>query len=191
MHATTITAETTVSTQGCLEFASLYQHPLLEEPPTSSACADERRQYMMMARKAQNLCLECPLMKQCLYNAVVNHDVAGFVAGTTANQRRDMRNKLGITVAPEDFDTLAGVTARHRQVDHDEVVRLRHANPHESLETLAHRLGCSLSTVKRHLRKHRAEAGKPAPKKPAKPTMAEVIAVYRALVAPIQQRRAA
>ncbi|WP_051215606.1 WhiB family transcriptional regulator [Granulicoccus phenolivorans] len=191
MHPTTIAAETNSSTQGCLEFASLYQHPLLEEPLTSSACADDRRQYMMMTRKAQNLCLECPLMTQCLYDAVVNHDVAGFVAGTTPQQRKEMRAKLGITVAPEDFDTLAGVTARHRQVDHDEVVRLRHANPHESLETLAHRLGCSLSTVKRHLRKHRAEADKPAPKKPAKPALAEVLAVYRAMVAPSHQRRAA
>ena len=48
---------------------------------------------------------------------------------------------------PENFDTLAGVTGRHHQVNHSEVVRLRHAKPDESLEMLAHRLGCSLSTV--------------------------------------------
>ena len=83
------------------------------------------------------------------------HDVAGYVGGTTPAQRARIRGRLRITVAPEDFDTLAGVTGGHRQVDHDEVVRLRHAHPDESLETLAHRLGCSLSTVKRHLRRER------------------------------------
>ncbi|NNG19729.1 transcription factor WhiB [Naumannella sp. ID2617S] len=168
------------ATQGCLENADLYQHPLLEEPPSASAPADQRRQHMMMTRKAENLCVECPIMTQCLYNAVVKYDVSGFVAGTTARQRSEIRARLGITVTPEDFDTLAGVTARHRQVDHDEVVRLRNANPHESLETLAHRLGCSLSTVKRHLRRHRNEAAQQAPaEKKRVPTMAEVMTAYR------------
>jgi hypothetical protein len=46
---------------------------------------------------------------------------------------------LDITVEPEDFDGLAGVIRRHRQVNHSEVVRLRNANPNESLETLAQR----------------------------------------------------
>ena len=50
---------------------------------------------------------------------------------------------------PVNFDTLAGVTGRHHQVNHSEVVRLRHAKPDESLEMLAHRLGCYLSTVKK------------------------------------------
>lgn len=178
--------------RGCLDNADLFQHPLLEEPPTASAPADERRQHLMMTRKAENLCIECPIMTQCLYNAVVRYDVAGYVAGTTVRQRNEIRARLGITVAPEDFDTLAGVTARHRQVDHDEVVRLRNANPHESLETLAHRLGCSLSTVKRHLRRHRHEAATkaPAPKKHT-PTMTEVLTAYREVTRGIPARRAA
>lgn len=175
-HATATRTQTAV--HGCIDNADLYQHPLLEEPPTASAPADQRRQHMMLARKAENLCLECPLMQQCLYNAVVKHDVAGFVAGTTERQRQEMRNRLRITVQAEDFDTLAGVTARHRQVDHDEVVRLRNANPHESLETLAHRLGCSLSTVKRHLRKHRNESRQPAAAKRFVPSMQQVMQAY-------------
>jgi hypothetical protein len=72
-------------------------------------------------------------------------------------QRAQIRRRLDIAVEPEDFDVLTGVTGRHRQVNHSEVVRLRNANPHESLEMLAHRLGCSLSTVKRHLRRERRE----------------------------------
>ena len=58
---------------------------------------------------------------------------------------------------PEDFDSLAGVVGGQRTVDHDEVVRLRRAHPDESLERIARRLGCSLSTVKRHLRRERNE----------------------------------
>lgn len=185
------TDTTTMQARGCAEFSSLYQHPLMEEPPNTSAPADERRQHMMMVRKAENLCLECPLMVECLYNAVVHFDVAGYVAGTTTKQRQELRNRLGIRVDAEDFDTLAGVTARHRQVDHDEVVRLRNANPHESLETLAHRLGCSLSTVKRHLRKHRSLTQKPAPLPKPLPSREEVLNVYRQMLAPAPSRRAA
>ena len=140
---------------GCVEFASLFQHELMEEPPTTSAPAEDRRNYSLMERQAENLCAACPLMTQCLYHAVVKHDVSGYAAGTTKKQRTEIRHRLGIIVKPEDFDTLAGVTGHHRQVDHDEVIRLRNANPHESLETLATRMGCSLSTVKRHLRKAR------------------------------------
>lgn len=179
------------SAQGCHEFASLFQHPLLEEPPAASAPADQRRQHMMLTRKAENVCQTCPLLKQCLYNAVVRYDVAGYAAATTVRQRQEIRSRLGITVAPEDFDTLAGITARHRQVDHDEVVRLRNANPHESLETLAHRLGCSLSTVKRHLRRHRNEAHRPRVQPRPLPSMTEVLAAFRLVVAPASERRAA
>ena len=104
---------------------------------------------------AQTACQACPLVVDCLYRAVVEYDVAGYVAGTTPSQRAQIRHRLDITVEPENFDTLAGISGRHHQVNHSEVVRLRNANPDESLEMLAQRLGCSLSTVKRHLRRER------------------------------------
>lgn len=185
------TSRTDSATQGCHEFASLFQDPLLEDPPNASAPAEQRRQHMMLARKAENICHTCPLLQQCLFNAVVKFDVAGFVAGTSARQRAEIRHRLGITVNPEDFDTLAGITARHRQVDHDEVVRLRQANPHESLETLAHRIGCSLSTVKRHLRRHRNETAHPQTPERSLPSMRDVAVAYRQVVAPGTARRAA
>lgn len=190
MSSATFTSRTDASTQGCHASASLFQHPLLEDPPSASAPADQRRQHMMLTRKAQNICQTCPFLQQCLYNAVVKYDVAGFVAGTTARQRAEIRNRLGVSVTPEDFDTLAGITARHRQVDHDEVVRLRHANPHESLETLAHRLGCSLSTVKRHLRRHRNETQRPRTQPRPQPSMREVVAAFRHVAAPAERRAA-
>jgi hypothetical protein len=124
---------------------------------------------------AQAACHECPLIIDCLYRAVVEYDVAGYVAGTTAAQRAQIRRRLDVTVEPEDFDSLAGVTRRNRQLNHSEVVRLRNANPNESLETLAQRLGCSLSTVKRHLRRERRQ---PATRgATSKPSVADVIAV--------------
>ncbi len=174
----------------CVEFAALYQHPLVEEPTPASAAVEERRRSLMMTRKAQNLCAQCPNMQQCLYDAVVRYDVTGYAGGATGKQRQEIRSRLGIRVASEDYDTLAGVTAPHRQVDHDEVVRLRNANPDESLETIAMRLGCSLSTVKRHMRKARtaaAVATKPAPA--PLPEMDQVLDAYAAVVTESQPRK--
>jgi hypothetical protein len=161
---------------GCVEFASLFQNPLLEEPPAQGAPADVRRRYHHLARKAYAVCAACPLIDDCLYRSVVEVDVAGYAAATTPQQRSLIRARLKITVDPEDFDTLAGVTGRHRQVDHAEVVRLRHANPQDSLEDLARRLGCSLSTVKRHLRRERNNPALPPPRRPT-PSREQVRAV--------------
>ena len=159
----------------CIDLAAVFQDQLLEEPLPASAPGPVRRRQLALITTAQATCRECPLIIDCLYRAVVEYDVAGYVAGTTAAQRAQIRRRLDVTVEPEDFDSLAGVTRRNHQVNHSEVVRLRNANPHESLETLAQRLGCSLSTVKRHLRRERREpsARTAAPK----PIVAEVIAV--------------
>jgi AraC-like DNA-binding protein len=161
---------------GCVEFASLFQNPLLEEPRAHGAPADVRRRYDQLARKAYHVCAACPLIDECLYRSVVEFDVAGYAAATTPQQRALIRARLKITVDPEDFDTIAGVTGSHRQVDHAEVVRLRRANPQDSLEDLARRLGCSLSTVKRHLRRERNNPSPPAPRRPA-PSHEQVRAV--------------
>lgn len=169
----------TTSAPACVTTKDLFQDPLVEEPPTSSAPAATRRRYDGMVRRAESICNGCPLMASCLYDAVVKYDVDGFCGSTTRKERQEIRNLLGVTVTPEDFDTLAGVTARHRQVDHDEVVRLRNANPHESLEMLAHRLGCSLSTVKRHLRKARNQAKVTPIRKNHRPTVDQVLGAFR------------
>lgn len=165
----------------CLDNPELFQDPLLEEPPSTAAPASVRRRYSMLESKAQDLCQACPLLTDCLYRAVVDHNVSGIAGGTTERQRNEIRKRLRWSVQPEDFDTLAGVTGRHRQVDHDEVVRLRQANPHESLETLAQRLGCSLSTVKRHLRRARTEPRRPK-KTVSAPSMAAVLAASAAVI---------
>jgi hypothetical protein len=183
------------TTTGCVRFASLFQDPLLEEPPSSSAPAATRHQYNSLTQRAAAVCGSCPLQSSCLYEAVVEHDVNGYVAGTTQRQRTEIRRQLHITVEPEDFDTFAGATARNRPVDHDEVVRLRKANPDETLESIAQRLGCSLSTVKRHLRRERNAArdgARVASIRPTKPTVAKVMSVAAQVVTATRQvRRAA
>ncbi len=170
------------STPACVANTDLYQSPLLEEPNLANT-QEARRQQILMTRKAENLCLDCPMMVDCLYQAVVKHDVAGYAGGTTQRQRMEMRARLGVKVEPEDFDTFAGATGGH-QVDHQEVLRLRAANPTDSLESIAQRLGCSLSTVKRHLRKARRgeTVGRPAKLAPVPPSVEQVMTAYREVV---------
>lgn len=184
MHASSNTLAPSIAPArrpGCVEFAGLFQDPLIEDPPSSSSTIDERRTYALLNRQAQDVCAACPIVTDCLFRAVVEHDVSGYVAGTTARQRTAIRRRLRITVEPEDFDTLAGVVGRHRQIDHDEVVRLRNANPHESLETIARRLGCSLSTVKRHLRRERTTPSETRVAAP-RPTPTQVLAAAAEVV---------
>lgn len=176
-------------TSGCVTRADLFQHRLLEDPPAAASAA-ERRRAAALTSAASKVCGDCPIRNQCLYTAVIDHDVAGFVAGTTERDRLRIRRELGWRVEPENLDTMAGAFAANRQVDHDEIVRLRHANPHESLEVLAHRMGCSLSTVKRHLRRARQERARPTQRPTRiKPSMRRVLTAARRVLTP--QRQAA
>jgi Transcription factor WhiB len=177
--SSTITAE--IATARCVELASVFQDPLLEEPLLASAPGAVRRRQLGLMSAAQIACQACPLIVACLYRAVVEYDVAGYVAGTTPAQRAQIRHRLDITVEPENFDTLAGISGRHHQVNHSEVVRLRNANPDESLEMLAQRLGCSLSTVKRHLRRERREPSAETVT-PTQPTVNEVLTAAAVVV---------
>jgi hypothetical protein len=171
---TPITSSANRTTARCVELAAVFQDQLLEEPLSTGASAALRRRQLALITIARAACRECPLITDCLYRAVVEYDVAGYVAGTTPPQRALIRRRLDITVEPENFDTLAGVTRGNRQVNHSEVLRLRYANPHESLEQLAQRLGCSLSTVKRHLRRERREPSTRTDQ--PKPKVADVLA---------------
>ncbi len=175
---------------GCTARADVFQHRLLEEPPTSSAPRRTRERYDQLVREAKTVCAACPLFTDCLFNAVVEHDITGFAAGTTAAQRRSMRNLLDVDVQADDFDQLAGARGTRRPVSHEEVLRLRTQYPNDSLESLAMRLGCSLSTVKRHLR--RARRGQsPAAKAPRRrPTVEAVLDAFDAVTeTPCTSRR--
>lgn len=158
----------------CAAYPELFLDPALETEPVPSAAARVRRHHAALASAAAEVCASCPMLTACLYRAVAEVDVAGFVAGTTERQRSAIRAHLGIEVQPEDLDNLAGVVGGQRTIDHDEVIRLRKAHPEESLERIARRLGCSLSTVKRHLRKERKQpSGSSVPAK-TRPTQMDV-----------------
>lgn len=185
------TPQADATARGCVQRTDIFQDVLLEDPPTSLNAA-ERRATMKLTSQAAKICGACPLQNKCLYTAVVDHDVSGFVAGTTEKQRLKIRRALGWKVTPDNMDSLAGAFAQNRQVDHDEVVRLRMANPHESLEMLAHRMGCSLSTIKRHLRRHRQERTSPKPRQvKVKPSLRKVLTAAQQVLNPQTQRQAA
>lgn len=178
----TITTSERTEVLACVSAADIFQAPLLEEP-TGATSTEQRRRQAVLQRQAEELCLDCPLMVDCLYRAVVKHEVAGYCAGTTQRQRAEMRQRLGIRVDPEDFDVWAGANSGH-QVNHEEVLRLRAANPTASLDSIAQRLGCSLSTVKRHLRKARRgeTVGRPAKLKQVPPSVEQVMSAYADVV---------
>lgn len=142
-------------TTPCVEFSNIYLHPLLDESQSVSTQAN-RREQAMLRTQADKMCASCPLLAACLTDAVTKFDVAGFAAGTTRRQRQEIRSRLGISLDDDDFDSYAGVSSG-RQFDRAEIHRLRMANPTEPLSAIAARVGCSVSTVKRHLRRIEAE----------------------------------
>ncbi len=119
-------------------------------------------------------------MADCLYRAVVDCDVAGFVAGTTEAQRRAIRDRLGVRVTPEDLSSLLGVRDRHHPINGDDVLKARAAHPDESLRELANRFGCSVSSIKRHLRGQASSTPRATPR-PAtpRPRLHDVLVAFR------------
>lgn len=135
----------------CVRFSNVFLHPLMDESQSATTQANRREQAMLRSQ-AEKVCAECPLFEACLTDAVTKYNVSGFVAGTTRRQRQEIRNRLGVQVAEEDLDFYVGVSSG-RQFDRNEIYRMRNANPDEPLSAIAARVGCSVSTVKRHLRR--------------------------------------
>ena len=90
-----------------------------------------------------------------------------------------------VNIPVDDIDAFTGVQRPGAPIRQEDVVRLRKANPDSSLESIAMQLGCSLSTVKRHLRRARAGVTPGAVAPRPQPPMSEVLAAFRKL-----QRRA-
>ena len=145
----------------CATDLDLFLHPLLDEPPVKSTASKQTWDtYEALVASARQACSGCPLLADCLYKAVAQTDVSGFVGCTTPKERTQIRKLLGVKVEAEDFDSFAGARGTRQPIDHDDVLRIRAQHPDDSLEQIAGRLGCSLSTVKRHLRRARHEANR-------------------------------
>lgn len=159
----------------CVRYQNIFLHPLLDDGATPNSRSQRREQAMVRAQ-AETLCAQCPRLAACLTDAVAKYDVSGFVAGTTGRQRKEIRARLAVEVAPEDFDSAVGLKSG-RQYDSQEIHRLRTDHPELPLVVIADRIGCSVSTIKRHLRKMQAEGlAWRGPERPA-PTPVEVMAV--------------
>jgi hypothetical protein len=176
-----------VGATACASDTDLFLHPLLEEPPTKSGASGETwSEYEALVRRARSACSACHLLADCLYKAIAQTDIAGYVGCTTPAERAAMRRLIGVRLEAEDFDAYSGARGARQPVDHDTVLRTRAAFPDDSLESIAERLDCSLSTVKRHLRRARnaSSTGAATTTGPRQrlPTMDEVFDAFEQVV---------
>lgn len=155
-----------------MTYPNVFLNPLLDEAQPASK-QSSRREQSMLRSQAEKMCAGCPIQAQCLTDAVTKFDVSGFVAGTTKRHRQEIRHRLGVVVHDDDFDVYAGVNSG-RQFDRNEIHRLRVANPNEPLSAIAARVGCSVSTIKRHLRRIERDGLSPTPRK-VQPTPDQVM----------------
>ncbi len=150
----------------CAHVPEVYQDELLHSPPErtdiSAAAWDE---LAAKRASAHRQCAGCPLMVACLYRAVVEVDVSGFVACTTESDRLRIRAQLGIEVQQLSSTPFGVPRVGGGPLSHDAVMAARESHPKDTCHQLADRLGCSTSTIKRHLRRARDAklAGSAAP----------------------------
>jgi hypothetical protein len=133
-----------------------------------------------LARSLHRQCAGCPVMFECLYRAVVEVDVSGYVACTTEPERTAMRAQLGVEVSQPSLAPFGAPRVGGGPVSHEAVVAARQAHPKDTCQQLAERLGCSTSTIKRHLRRERQKAASPADGAAAegKPTLEQVLDAF-------------
>lgn len=147
------------STPPCAAVPEVYQDELLHSPPArTEITAAEWEQLSRKRAEAHRQCAGCPLMIDCLYRAVVEVDVSGFVACTTERDRQEIRRQLGIEVQQVATTPYGPPRIGGGPVSHEAVMAARQAHPKDTCHQLAERLNCSTSTIKRHLRKAREES---------------------------------
>lgn len=140
----------------CAHVPEVYHDELLHSPPArTEISAAEWDQLAVKRASAHRQCAGCPLMVDCLYRAVVEVDVSGFVACTTESDRLRIRRQLGIEVQQLSSTPFGVPRVGGGPLSHDAVMAARESYPKDTCHQLAERLGCSTSTIKRHLRRAR------------------------------------
>ena len=176
----TIVDETT--TPPCAFEPEVYMDELLDSPPArTDITAAEWERLTVKRATAHRQCAGCPLMVECLYRAVVQIDVSGYVACTTEHDRSVIRRRLGIEVQQQTTTAYGAARVGGGPVSHDAVMTARQAYPKDTCHQLAERLGCSTSTIKRHLRRAREqkrEAALTPPSTPNLPTVEAVLDIF-------------
>ena len=152
-----------VVTPPCASVPEVYLDELLHTSParTEVSAADWERLTAKRA-SAHRQCAGCPMMVNCLYRAVVEVDVSGFVACTTEQDRAEIRRQLGVEVQQTSTTPYGAARVGGGPVSHEAVMTARTAYPKDTCHQLAERLSCSTSTVKRHLRRAREQKLDPA-----------------------------
>lgn len=158
---------------------------LLSPPARRDVTASEWRLFQAKRAVAHRRCAGCEVLAECLYRAVVEVDVSGFVACTSEADRRRIRRNLGVTPLTAPTPSYGTSRVGGGPVSHESVLAARRAHPDDTCRQLADRLGCSTSTIKRHLRQER-EAGAAATARPAvqespAPTVEEVLDAFDSL----------
>jgi hypothetical protein len=165
----------------CVDAPEQFLDERLQVAPATKA---EAVRLAAARAKVHRACAACPLMVDCLYRAVVEVDVSGYVACTTEAERSEMRRTLGIDVAPAPLMTFGAPRVGGGPVSHEAVLTMRQAHPKDTCQQLAERLGCSMSTIKRHLRREREqqETTESLVQQPRRvPTVEEVLDAFDAL----------
>jgi len=146
----------------CAREPEVYRDEVLHSAPRrSQVSALEWQKFEALRAQAHRRCAACPVLVDCLYRAVVEVDVSGFAACTTERDRARIRRELGIVVQSPAPQAFGMPRVGNGPVSHESVLDMRQAHPDDTCQQLAERLGCSTSTIKRHLR--RARQGTAAP----------------------------
>lgn len=146
------------TTPPCAHEPEVYHDEQLHSPPArADITAAEWERLDAKRATAHRQCAGCPLLVDCLYRAVVEVDVSGFVACTTEIERRSIRHRLGIELRDTNPTPYGAPRIGGGPVSHEAVMLARRAHPKDTCQQLAERLDCSTSTIKRHLRRARQQ----------------------------------
>jgi len=160
-----------VAVPPCAREPEVYRDEALQAAPRRSEMSTSQwREFQALRAQAHRGCAACPMLVDCLYRAVVEVDVSGYAACTTERDRARIRRELGIVVQQPTPQMFGTPRVGGGPVSHEAVMEMRQAHPDDTCQQLAERLGCSTSTVKRHLRRARLGTvitqAKPAAPKP-------------------------
>jgi hypothetical protein len=169
----------------CAQSPEAYLDERLLATSVTTLSAAEREQLNATKAALHRQCAGCPLLVTCLYRAVVEVDVSGYAACTTEYERALIRERLGIEVVRSTLTPYGAPRVGGGPVSHEAVLTSRQAYPKDTCQQLAERLGCSTSTIKRHLRRDRVQRAANAIPDPAteqhRPTIDEVLDAFDAL----------
>jgi hypothetical protein len=173
-------------TPPCANSPETFLDESLETASVTALSAAEREKLAATKAAIHRQCAGCPLLVDCLYRAVVEVDVSGYAACTTESERALIRERLGIEVVRSTLTPYGAPRVGGGPVSHEAVLTSRQAYPKDTCQQLAERLGCSTSTIKRHLRRDReqraADSVRPDPAtQVAPPTVDEVLDAFDAL----------